>query len=142
MHTLATDGCAMPRSREDTSVVQKRFGFPEHSVQRWSRTVHGAAPHSSTRARRNIISLSSRPHSVPSGTSLRGKTVHMAYRAMRALRQTGNNKIQGPFTLTLRRRRQRLCEGRTGRAIIVMTVASRRREASIVHVQRTDQARP
>ena len=41
---------------------------------------------------------------------------------------------QGPFTLTLRRRRQRLC----GRAIIVMSITSRRREASIVYVQRTD----
>ena len=45
---------------------------------------------------------------------------------------------QDPFTLTLRRRRQRLCEGRTGRAIIVTTIASRRREASIVYVQQTD----
>ena len=45
---------------------------------------------------------------------------------------------QGPITLTLRRRRQRLCEGRTGRVIIVVTIASRGREASIVHVQRTD----
>ena len=30
---------------------------------------------------------------------------------------------QGPFTLTLRRRRLRSCEGRTRRAIIVMTIA-------------------
>ena len=38
---------------------------------------------------------------------------------------------QGSFT-TIRRRRQRLCEGITGRAIVVMTIASRWREASIV----------
>ena len=35
---------------------------------------------------------------------------------------------QGPFTLTLRIGRQRLCEGRTGRAIIVMTIASEQRK--------------
>ena len=45
---------------------------------------------------------------------------------------------QGPFTLTVRRRRQRLCEGRTGRAIIVMTIASRWREALTEKVQGTD----
>ena len=36
METLATDGCAVLRIRKDTSVVQKRFGFPENSVHQFA----------------------------------------------------------------------------------------------------------
>ena len=32
MNTLARDGCASLRIREDTSVMQKRFGVPDNSV--------------------------------------------------------------------------------------------------------------
>ena len=39
MKTLATDGCAGLRIREDTSVVQKRVGLPEMSVHQFAEMV-------------------------------------------------------------------------------------------------------
>ena len=43
MGTLATDGCAVLRIRQDTSVVQKRFGFPKNSVHQFAEMVEDSS---------------------------------------------------------------------------------------------------
>ena len=43
MKTLATDGCAVLRIREDTSVVQKRFGFLENGVHQFAEMVEDSS---------------------------------------------------------------------------------------------------
>ena len=120
--------------------AQGRGGRNAHCCAREpksKRTRRAPATHSSTRARRNTISLRSRPNSIPSGTSLRRKDRSRSVSRNSSI-TPNKERDQGPLTLTLRRRRQRLCEGRIGRVIIVVTTASRRREASIVNVRRTD----
>ena len=151
--TLATDGCAVLRIREDASVVQKRFGFPENSgisLPRWSRTVHGARRHRQSgdaatahgrggrharccargpKAKTETHSSSDKTqhHLTQQQTTLHSKWRELAQEdrsisVSRDARITPNSEQdQGPFALTLRRRRQRRCEWRTGPAIIVMT---------------------
>ena len=39
IQTLITDGCVVLTIREDTPVVQKRFGFPENSVDHFAEMI-------------------------------------------------------------------------------------------------------
>ena len=149
----------MLRTREDTSVVHKRFGFSENkiiSLSRWSRTVHGPRrQRQSTRKRWSTRPLlfegaeCKRKHGARASHSRdASKTQHppthqqatlhskwhelaledRSSRAMRAFRQTGNETMAHARPSG---EGDRDCEGSTGRAIIVMTIASRWREASI-----------
>ena len=168
MKTLATDGCAVLRVREDTSVVQKRFGFSEEqraSVCRdGPRTVHRSRRHwqsgdddcsDSSRKRRSIRPLlregktktqsstdslfneSKTQHYLTQLATLHSKWHELSQkhrssgisRAATITRQREQN--QGSFTQT------HVKETGCAKGEQDMTTASRRREAPIVHVQRS-----